>query len=221
MIIMPSHGKHYSPAILQLYLDDFPMVMIDKKLRGIPVPLVRTDNRAAAASLVRELAREGSGKIAFFTTEDTEAISARERRNGFISERERLNLTEAGICVLPSGKGADGFLDNRPSPEAVCIAAEFLARDRKEIDGVIAEEYGIVPAVTAAAIRAGITLEQDIRLACLDEDYLAPFGPALLHVKQDETAIAGKAVELLLGRIAVKRYEEDDYLIPGILKKKT
>lgn len=33
-IIMPSHGKHYSPAILQLYLDDFLMVMIDKKLRG-------------------------------------------------------------------------------------------------------------------------------------------------------------------------------------------
>nr|WP_308629031.1 hypothetical protein [uncultured Eisenbergiella sp.] len=47
---------------------------------------------------------------------------------------ERLNLTEAGICVLPSGKGVDGFLDNRPSPEAVRIAAEFLARDRKGID---------------------------------------------------------------------------------------
>ena len=36
-IIMPSHGKHYSPAILQLYLDDFLMVMIDKKLRGSDV----------------------------------------------------------------------------------------------------------------------------------------------------------------------------------------
>jgi len=67
----------------------------------------------------------------------------------------RLNLTEAGIYVLPSGKGADGFLDNRPSPEAVRIAAEFLARDRKEIDEVIAEEYGIVPAVTTAAVRDG------------------------------------------------------------------
>lgn len=48
-----------------LYLDDFPMVMIDKKMRGIPVPSVRTVNRAVAASLVRELAREGCGKIAF------------------------------------------------------------------------------------------------------------------------------------------------------------
>ena len=57
MIIMPSHGKHYSPAILQLYLDDFPMVMIDKKLRGIPVPSVRTDNRAAAAKLIFLLRR--------------------------------------------------------------------------------------------------------------------------------------------------------------------
>ena len=47
MIIMPCHGKNYSPAILQLYLDDFPVVLIDKKMKGIPVPSVRTDNKAA------------------------------------------------------------------------------------------------------------------------------------------------------------------------------
>nr|WP_308629032.1 hypothetical protein [uncultured Eisenbergiella sp.] len=63
-------------------------------------------------------------------------------------------------------------------------------------------------------------MEQDIRLASLDEDYFAPFGPEFLHAKQDETAIAGKVVELLLERIAGKRYEEDDYMIPGILKNK-
>ena len=218
IIIMPSHGKHYSPAILQLYLDDFPMVMIDKKLRGIPVPSVRTDNRAAAAALVRELAEKGCRRIAFFTTEDTEAISVRERRNGFINEMERLNLTEAGICVLPYGRGAEGFLDNRPDPNAIRTVRKFLEKERREIDAVIAEEYGIVPVVTAAAVQVGIDLEQDIRLACIDEDYLAPYGPVFLHVKQDEAAIAKKAVELLLGRIAGNRYEEDDYLIAGILR---
>lgn len=189
-----------------------------QKLRGIPVPSVRTDNRAAAAALVRGLAEKGCRRIAFFTTEDTEAISVRERRNGFINEMERLNLTEAGICVLPSGRGAEGFLDNRPDPNAIRAVRKFLEKERREIDAVIAEEYGIVPVVTAAAAQVGIDLEQDIRLACIDEDYLAPYGPVFLHVKQNEAAIAKKAVELLLGRIAGNRYEDDDYLIAGILR---
>ena len=80
MIIMPCHGKNYSPAILQLYLDDFPVVLIDKKMKGIPVPSVRTDNKAATAALVRALAEDGCRRIALFTTEDTEAISVQERR---------------------------------------------------------------------------------------------------------------------------------------------
>ena len=59
-----------------------------------------------------------------------------------------------------------------------------------------------MPAITAAAGKVGISLDKEIRLACVDEDYLAPYGPAFLHVKQDEAAIAEKAVEVLLGRIA-------------------
>ena len=60
--------------------------------------------------------------------------------------------------------------------------------------------------------------DRDLRIAVVDEDYLAPEGYRFLHVKQDEAAIAKKAVELLLGRIAGNRYEEDDYLIAGILR---
>ena len=64
-------------------------------------------------------------------------------------------------------------------------------------------------AITAAAGKVGISLDKEIRLACVDEDYLAPYGPAFLHVKQDEAAIAEKAVEVLLGRIAGGRGEEE------------
>ena len=209
MIIMPCHGKNYSPAILQLYLDDFPVVLIDKKMKGIPVPSVRTDNKAATAALVRALAEDGCRRIALFTTEDTEAISVQERRNGFINEMERLGLTEAGICVLPSGGGKESLLDNHPCPEAIQAAVRFLEKGRTEMDAIIAEEYGIVPAITAAAGKVGISLDKEIRLACVDEDYLAPYGPAFLHVKQDEAAIAEKAVEVLLGRIAGERGEEE------------
>ena len=91
---------------------------------------------------------------------------------------ERLGLTEAGICVLPSGGGKESLLDNHPCPEAIQAAVWFLEKGRTEMDAIIAEEYGIVPAITAAAGKVGISLDKEIRLACVDEDYLAPYGPA-------------------------------------------
>ena len=91
---------------------------------------------------------------------------------------ERLSLTEAGICVLPSGGGKESLLDNHPCPEAIQAAVRFLEKGRTEMDAIIAEEYGIVPAITAAAGKVGISLDKEIRLACVDEDYLAPYGPA-------------------------------------------
>ena len=33
---MPCHGLYYNTAILKLVIEEFPMVLIDKKMEGIP-----------------------------------------------------------------------------------------------------------------------------------------------------------------------------------------
>lgn len=216
MIIMPSHGKHYNQTILRLCLNGFPVVLIDKKLKGIPVPSVRTDNEQAVARLVKALDQTGCRRIAFISTADTEADSVKERRNGFIREMERLQLEEAGICAVAEGIAKEEFMSSTPSPKVIYEIRKFLERNRGEIDAVIAGEYGIVPAVVRAMKFEGIKPDMDMRLACIDEDYLAPEGAGFMHVKQDEKGIAQKAVELLLERITGTVLQEDDFLIPGI-----
>lgn len=216
LIIMPSHGKHYNQAILRLCLNGFPVILVDKKLNGIPVPSVRTDNERAVACLVKALAKAGCRRIAFLSTDDTEADSVKERRNGFIREMERLGLEEAGICAVPAGITKDEFMSSSPSQKVVYEIRKFLERNRGEIDAVIAGEYGIVPAIIRAMKFEGIKPDADMRLACIDEDYMAPEGAGFMHIRQDEKGIAQKAVELLLEQIAGTMGEEDDFLIPGI-----
>ncbi|NCC44836.1 MAG: GntR family transcriptional regulator, partial [Clostridia bacterium] len=99
LIIMPSHGKHYSQEIRRLCLNNFPIVLIDKKIQGIPVPSVRTNNNEATASLVRELVKAGCTQIALISTDYLEADSVRERRTGYIEEMARQGQKEAGICA--------------------------------------------------------------------------------------------------------------------------
>ena len=78
--------------------------------------------------------------------------------------------------MLPSGGGKESLLDNHPCPEAIQAAVWFLEKGRTEMDAIIAEEYGIVPAITAAAGKVGISLDKEIRLACVDEDL------SLIHI---------------------------------------
>lgn len=216
LIIMPSHGKHYNQAILRLCLNGFPVVLIDKKMKGIPVPSVRTDNREASASLVRQLAKEGYRKIAFLSTDDMEADSVKERRNGFIREMEKLGLYEAGICSVPAGITGSEWISSDPSPKVVYEIRKFLERNKADIDAVIAAEYGIVPALIRAMKMEKIEPGSQIQLACIDEDYLAPGGTSFMHVKQNEKEIAKKAVQLLLLQMDGSMGEEDDFLVPGI-----
>ena len=44
MFVMPCHGSYYNTEILRLVIDGYPTVLIDKKLDGISLDSVRTDN---------------------------------------------------------------------------------------------------------------------------------------------------------------------------------
>ena len=219
LIIMPSHGKHYNQDILRLCLNGFPIVLVDKKMKGIPVPSVRTDNRAAITVLVRALAEAGNRRIAFISTDDQRADSVKERRNGFISEMEKLGLEEAGICVVSSGITREEYMDNNPSPKVVYEIRKFLEQNRGEMDAIIASEYGIVQEIMKAMKYENVIPGEDIKLACIDEDYMAPEGFRFMHVKQNDKEIAHKALDLLFAQIDGQEGEEDDILIPGIFCK--
>ena len=79
LIVFPIHGEHYNPVLLETVLDDFPVVLVDRYLKGIPAHAVVTDNRAAAAALTTHLIDLGHIDIAFVSPplENTSALEER------------------------------------------------------------------------------------------------------------------------------------------------
>ena len=59
MFVMPCHGSYYNTEILRLVIDGYPTVLIDKKLDGISLDSVRTDNVQSMSRLVRYFAETG------------------------------------------------------------------------------------------------------------------------------------------------------------------
>ncbi len=221
LIVMPSHGSHYNTEILKLVVEKFPVVLVDKRLDGIPVPSVRTDNGSAAAQLVRALAEEGCRRISPVTYEESGATSLEERQRGFSDQLAQLGLPEAPKCAIPALDAAD-MVDNAPTEDIVEFLKNFLLRTKGGLDGVVCMEYGVVPPFLLAARAAKVTVGAgagELKLCCFDEDYLAPEGFRFTHVKQDETRIAEKAVSLLIAQIRGEKSPAEDYRIPAVFRR--
>lgn len=216
LIIMPSHGSYYNTSILKLIVDKFPVVVIDKKLEGIPVPTVRTDNCAAAGRLVKCLAEAGCRNIALVTTNEANASSLEERKRGFYNELAAIGLPAYKECVVPY---KTEMVNNEPNASSVEAISRFLREEKNKLDGVVCTEYAVALALTKAAKAAGIVLGKDLKACCFDEDYLSPHGYYFTHVKQDESAIADKAVSLLIAQIQNGEIKEEDYKLAALFLK--
>lgn len=210
LIVMPCHGVYYNPEILKLILEGFPVVVIDKKLEGISVPSVRTDNREAVIGLVRQLAEQGCRKPGFFSTEIVGTSSLLERRNGFYEAAKALSLNPLPECALAFDRN---IFDHRPAEDNVDRVMRYLQAYRGQIDGIVCAEYSMMPAILEASARMDARVGTDIRICCVDGPETLP----IPHMKQDETKMADIIVELLLSQIN-GTCKEKDFLVPALLK---
>jgi DNA-binding LacI/PurR family transcriptional regulator len=212
LIVMPCHGVYYNPKILKLILEGFPVVVIDKKLEGISVPSVRTDNKQAIKTLVKHLWEQGCRKLGFISSEIIGTSSLQERRNGFYEAAGEYAVETLPECILNFDLD---IYEHIAGGENIDKAAKYLEDNKGNIDGIICAEYSLVPAIMEAAKRTSSNIGEDIKICCVD----GPEGNIITHMKQNEIEMAGKIVGLLLAQINGTN-TETDILVPAILVNK-
>lgn len=209
IIVMPCHGLYYNTAILKLVVEGFPMVLIDKKMEGIPVPSVRTDNYLAMKELVDYLVQKGNKKIGFITFSENGTSSIKDRRKGFREALKAAGLEDIEECCLEGAEKINIYSDDLDFGHSEKI--ERYLNDNKDLDAVVCAEYGIA---------RWLGKWKGITVCCIDEDYLSPGGPHFTHIKQNEKKIALEAIGILLKQIEKDpSYSQMDCLVPGIFSE--
>ncbi|WP_139990816.1 GntR family transcriptional regulator [Paenibacillus paridis] len=83
VMIFPVDGETYNEEILRLTLNKFPVVVIDRYLRGVETNCVCSDNVGGAYNAVSHLIELGHQKIAFVVVHDRNTTSLEERIAGY------------------------------------------------------------------------------------------------------------------------------------------
>lgn len=200
MIVMCSQNENYNTKILQMVVEGFPVVTVDRQMKGIPVSFVGTDNTAAAKELTKYLLDKGYRKICFAKPSASKTSTLRERQKGFI-----LALNEYGILADENSWITD-FKSTMPSDHSQEMVERDLKRVNRFLDehpdteAFLAVEYSIARILYKCLCERKVSDRYPI--VCFDGIDDITNDNMFTHVKQNETAIGREAVRILAKTIS-------------------
>ena len=204
------------PALFaHLLAREFPIVLIDRHLIGLPVDTVEPDNTGGAYAAVRHLIELGHRRIAFVSTDNLRTTSVADRLRGYeealasegLAVDPELIFSELPVTRRWPIQAADGrqtevatlarFLEGH-RPTAVFTLHDYLAAD-----------------VLEAAETLGLSVPGDLALASFDDDPAAAKLPVpLTAVAQPREQLGRTAARLLIERIDGRRRETARIVLP-------
>jgi len=183
-IIYPVEGESYNEEILQLTLSKFPVVVIDRYLRGIETNCVCSDNFGGAYSAIEHLIRSGHRKIAMVTSPYEGTTSLEDRLSGYerALEDHRLPVDRSLIFDCTDFSAIPSFLQDHP-----------------EVTAIFAGNTDVGVELVRSAERLGIGIPGQLAVVFYDE----PEYPDLLKypftiIEQNQPEIGRNAARLLL-----------------------
>ncbi|MFC4779358.1 GntR family transcriptional regulator [Paenibacillus sp. GCM10023252] len=185
IIVYPVDGESYNEDILRLTLDRYPIVIIDRYLKGIETNCVCSNHEQGAYEGVKHLLDLGHSQIAFASSKLTGTTSLEDRLSGY----ERA-LSD---CGLPVDRRL--LLDELHEDDI----RSYLHRNT-QVTAVFASNYGIGMRIIQIALAMGKRVPEDLSVVCFDDDtysFMNQVPPTC--VVQQEEEIGAKAAELLLG----------------------
>lgn len=196
--IMPLHGEFYNTAVLQLILDGFPVVIIDRHYPGINSCFVGTNNIGGAKTAVNHLIGEGHRNIAFLSPPVQDNSALRGRIQGMQQAFEDAGLTPEESLWFDQ---INSTLPLKNKPQAVEANIHVLRKhfeSHPEITAVFAAEYNIALIAKKTVQSMGLRVPEDISIVCFDSPGRMDNTHEFTHIKQDERGIAKYAVNKLV-----------------------
>jgi len=195
LIVTPVHGTHYNAELIRLVLGKFPIVLVDRYLKGIPVCSVYTDNRTAAQDLTLHLISKGHHNIAYLSppVENTSALEDRLLGYTLAFTRDGFKLNQDYCLTNITGTRTGSWSEDSK------MLRSFLEQNT-DVKAFVVSEFLVATMLAQVISAMGKQLEA-YDIVCFDSlnDYLGK--PIFTHIQQDEQRMGEEAVDLLMSQL--------------------
>lgn len=207
IIIFPVDGETFNDEILKLTLDHYPLVIIDRYLRGLDTNSISSDNITGAYEATKHLTNLGHTKISFISTAITGTTSIEDRLHGyeqalsdsglFIEYRLRLSLNKD----MPFVEQIKNYLTENP-----------------DVKAIVTTNSGIGLEAVKAARSLNLDVPRDLSIVCFDNyEQSALSEVPLTYINQNEKNMGREAAKLVLSLIQDPTQDRRNIVFPNEL----
>jgi LacI family transcriptional regulator len=213
LVISPTAGNH--SYLKKLARSEVPIVLVDRKIRGLGVPAIRVDNRTGAYDAVKHLIGLGHERIAIIKGIDGIETSD-ERYAGYAQA-----LSEHRIPIRETLVKAGWFLKDQ-----AFAATQDILRMRNPPSAIFVCNEPMVSGCILALKENGVRIPEDIAIIGFDDPVWASYmDPPLTTVSQPSYTMGMLAFDYVLAQTAGtakdRKYLEDVILKPVLVIRKS
>lgn len=198
IIIFPIQGQTYNEEVLKLAFANYPIVVIDRYLRGVDTHCVCADHYAGAFQATEHFIESGHKRIAYITSEMEGTTSLEDRFKGFEQAlaKHHIPTFAKDLIILKQLSDIEAFL-----------------QENNDITAILAADEG--QAIMLAARNLGLQIPQDLSIIIFDD---VPFpgmywvSPTLID--QQEFIMGQTAANLVLSVIKNPTQERKKVVLP-------
>lgn len=200
IILQPTHNEFFNNEILKLSLSKYPLVVIDRELKGISLPFVGTDNTASVDIVMKHLFKKGHRHICFMSSMPKNTSTLEQRVEAFRQAFIRNNYIIGNNDVFTEIHSPV----TSPTPDAIRedierIKAHLKANPQQTC--IFASEYAVCALVKCAVKELGMSIPNDMSLVTFDNIHDPYFFTNTAYIRQNEAEISKRAVGLLMGSL--------------------
>lgn len=189
LIVVPVESRKKNFKVIQKH--ELPLALVDRHVEGVDADFVGSDNYQGARMLVKYLVELGHREIAIIS--GSKEISVfRERVEGFLSA-----MSEMQIPVKPE------FIlyGHKPNKDVGLELTRRLIKLDSRPTAIFAANNSLSVGTVLALQQAGLSVPQDVSVACFDDNDANSFNPFFTSVIQPAYMMGYVTAELLQKRI--------------------
>ncbi len=221
VIFYPISNKNID-SISRLLISGCPIVLLDRKLEEIDIPVVESDNLNGAYNLVQYMVDMGHKKIAFIGELDSD--SARERYKGYCRALyDNKIVIDSGIVISQYSDLLQQDKQHILSAENALSLVDLLDKSVSNVTALFCINDYVAFRISEALKIRNKKIPQDISIGGFDNlHYFPERSIELATVEQDFSQIGQSSVDLMIKLInRSEEYELENIIATKLIKGKT
>ncbi|MFC5647592.1 GntR family transcriptional regulator [Paenibacillus solisilvae] len=226
IIIYPVEGETYNEKILELTINQFPLVIVDRYLQGLDTNYVCADNVQGAYDATNHLIERGHTKIGIISTHSQGTSSIKDRLTGYEKALAEHNIPiEHRLRILHFHVDqVNQIIYNGIISEYIKEELRLFLRQNPDMTAVFAVNSAIGLSVMETAIEIGLRIPEDLSVIFFDDyEYSGYSKIPPTYVNQHEYEIGTESAKLIISVIENPDQERQKVIIPTelVVRKST